>query len=320
MASLSVLIPARNEEWLAQTVKSVMDKAQGETECIVVLDGAWADPPIPQRDGVTVVYHPYSIGQRAAINEAARMSSADFVMKLDAHCDVAEGFDVELMATCEDRMIMVPRMRNLHAFDWVCDRCGHHRYQGHKLKECAGCSPEEAHDEWHKELVWGWHGNRKSDFMRFNSDLRFKYWGAMERRDIGKGDICDLMCFVGAGWCLRRDWYWEIGGCDEGHGSWGQQGVEMACKAWLSGGRVVVNKRTWFAHMFRTQGGDFGFPYPIRHSDQVKAREYSRDLWWHGKWPKMIHPLSWLVEKFWPVPGWTDEDLAALKAEEAANV
>src|SRR5207244_2711296 len=27
-----------------------------------------------------------------------------------------------------------------------------------------------------------------------------------------------------------------------------------------------------------------------------------------------IYPLSWLVEKFWPVKGWTDEDLAKLKA------
>jgi hypothetical protein len=27
-----------------------------------------------------------------------------------------------------------------------------------------------------------------------------------------------------------------------------------------------------------------------------------------------VRPLSWLVEKFWPVKGWTEEDLAKLKA------
>ena len=31
------------------------------------------------------------------------------------------------------------------------------------------------------------------------------------------------------------------------------------------------------------------------------------------------YPLSWLVEKFWPVDGWTYDDLAALKAQEKAT-
>lgn len=46
------------------------------------------------------------------------------------------------------------------------------------------------------------------------------------------------------------------------YGSWGNQGIEVACKTWLSGGRVLVNHNTWYAHMFRTQGAEFGFPYP----------------------------------------------------------
>jgi hypothetical protein len=33
-----------------------------------------------------------------------------------------------------------------------------------------------------------------------------------------------------------------------------------------------------------------------------------------NKWDKAIHPLSWLVERFWPVPGWKQEDLDKLKA------
>jgi hypothetical protein len=65
----------------------------------------------------------------------------------------------------------------------------------------------------------------------------------------------------------------------------------------------VVNKKTWFAHLFRTQPG-FGFPYQIQASDQERAREYSRDLWLNNKWDKQVRPLSWLVEKFAPVPDW----------------
>jgi UDPglucose 6-dehydrogenase len=76
---------------------------------------------------------------------------------------------------------------------------------------------------------------------------------------------------------------------------------------------VLVNHHTWYAHMFRTQGGDFGFPYPISGRDQEKAKSYARELFFNNKWDKQIYPLSWLVEKFWPVKGWTDEDLAQLK-------
>ncbi|KKL47844.1 hypothetical protein LCGC14_2331500, partial [marine sediment metagenome] len=91
---------------------------------------------------------------------------------------------------------------------------------------------------------------------------------------------------------------------DEATGSWGQMGTEIACKAHLSGGRLVVNKKTWFAHMFRTQGGTFGFPYEIHGSDQEKARKYSRGVWFGNKWPKAIHNLQWLIDKFAPVPDW----------------
>ncbi len=110
-----------------------------------------------------------------------------------------------------------------------------------------------------------------------------------------------------------REKYWELNLCDENFGSWGSQGIEVAVKTWLSGGSVMVNKNTWYAHMFRTQGGDFGFPYPISGKDQEKAKAFARDLFFNNKWDKQIYPLSWLLEKFWPVPGWSDEDLKKLK-------
>lgn len=314
MADLSVLIPARNEEWLKQTIDDILAHAEGDTEVIAVLDGAWADPPIPQHPKVTVVYHPESIGQRAAINEAARISQAEFVMKCDAHCAFDQGFDIKLMAECESNWLVIPRMYNLHVFDWVCDACGHSWYMGPDPEECGKCGSTKG---FHRELVWEPRWSRKTDFARFNSDLRFKYWGSYKGRDAAQGEIADVMCFVGACFFLRRDWYWELGGCDEGHGSWGQQGVEMSCKGWLSGGRVVVNKRTWFAHMFRTRGG-FSFPYPMSHSQQEHAREYSRDLWLNNKWPRATRPFTWILEHFWPVPDWDEEQLAELKEQERA--
>jgi hypothetical protein len=137
--------------------------------------------------------------------------------------------------------------------------------------------------------------------MRFDNTLHFQYWREYKDRPEAQGDICDLMCCIGACWMMDRKRYWDLGGMDENHGSWGQMGVEIACKTWLSGGRQVVTKKTWFSHMFRTQEG-FGFPYP--NPGIVKAREYSQDMWFNNKWPQAKHNLQWLIDKFSPVPDW----------------
>lgn len=295
---LSILIPARNEMFLAKTVENILTNIRGNTEIIVVLDGQWADPPVPQNERVTVLYNPVSVGQRAATNQAARISDAKYVMKCDAHVAFDEGFDVKMMADMQDDWTMVPAMYNLHAFDWVCDKCGHRIYQGPTPDKCDDCGGKMQRD-----IVWQKKESPYTTAMRFDRDLKFQYWGEYKKKQ--KGDLVDTMSLLGACWMLTRDKYWELNICDELHGSWGQQGTEVACKTWLSGGRLVVTKKTWFAHMFRTQGGDFGFPYPLSGGDVEKARDYSKNLWLGNNWSKAKHDLKWLIEKFSP-PGWED--------------
>jgi hypothetical protein len=119
--------------------------------------------------------------------------------------------------------------------------------------------------------------------------------------------------------CTRAK-YWELELCDESWGSWGQQGSEVALKTWLSGGRVICNMDTWYAHLFRTQHG-FSFPYPQSGNGQHKAREKSQELFLNDKWDKAVRPLSWLLEKFWeplqevrdPEARWEQADLDRLK-------
>jgi hypothetical protein len=118
--------------------------------------------------------------------------------------------------------------------------------------------------------------------------------------------MVETMSLLGACWMMTRKRYWELDGMDESHGSWGQMGTELACKSWLSGGKLLCNRTTWFAHMFRTQKG-FGFPYPLSGKQVRRAREHSRWLWEGGNWEKAKYPLSWLVHKFSPVPGWEEK-------------
>ena len=126
---LSILIPARNEMFLAKTVQDIFEHREGATQVIVGLDGEWANPPLTDHPDLAIVYYPESIGQRRMTNQLAKLSSAKYVMKVDAHCAFDQGFDVKLMADMQDNWTMVPIMRNLHAFNWKCPD-GHTRYQG----------------------------------------------------------------------------------------------------------------------------------------------------------------------------------------------
>lgn len=312
MAELSILIPARNEIFLAKTVENILENIEGDTEVIAVLDGEWADPAVSQHKRVTVIYHPESVGQRAATNEAAKVSKAKYLMKIDAHCSFDKGFDAKMLKDMQDDWTFVPVMKNLHAFDWVCKKCKSRKYQGRTPTECM--NKECDGEEFERDMVWQGKPSPNSTSYRFNKEMRFKYWGGYKK--LQKGDLVETLSLQGSCFMVTREKYWELGLCDEKHGGWGQQGTEVACKTWLSGGKVMVNRKTWYAHMFRTQGGDFGFPYSIKGSDQRKAREYSKKLFLEDNWEGAKYPLSWLLEKFWPVPDWEQKDLDELKGKE----
>lgn len=295
--SLTITIPARNEEFLSETVSDIIKHKQGDTKIIVVLDGEWPIKPIKDHEDVIIVHHSKSIGQRAATNEAVSMCRSKYVMKVDAHCAFDEGFDVKMVTEMQDNWTMAPLMRNLHAFDWVCPD-GHRRYQSPSgvCKECG--KPTE------KDIVWYPKPSPKSTSYRFDKTLHFQYFNEFRKRPEGQGKITETMSLQGSCFMLTRDKYIELDICEEAFGSWGQQGTEVACKTWLSGGRVVVNQGTWYAHMFRTQGGDFGFPYKQNNKQVERAREYSRELFKGNKWPKATKKFEWLIEKFKPVPDW----------------
>lgn len=326
MPDLSVIIPARNEEFLQCTIEDVLSKAEADTEVIAVLDGYWPEVGLSVTEKVTVIHHENSIGQRAAMNEGVRLSQAKYIMKLDAHCSMDQGFDVKLMADCEYNWTVLPRMYVLDAFHWKCLKCGKHSHQGPQKTECVVCGKDT---KFERKMIWKRKKRKRTDYMWINEELRIKYFDgpslrpygdvgeikkrcSHKKRDWAKGDITDVMVGIGACWFQHRDYYWELGGLDENHGSWGQVAVELACKTWLSGGRQVVNKKTWFAHLPRTQQG-FGFPYPHKRGAQEVARKYSRDLWMNNKWEGQKYPLDWLIDKFGPLPGWEAKPKKAIK-------
>jgi glycosyltransferase involved in cell wall biosynthesis len=310
---LSVIIPARNEIFLSKTIESVLSSTSKRTEIITILDGQWSDPPIQDNPRVTIIYKGKSIGQRAAINQAVRISKAKYVMKLDAHCLLSENFDENILGIMQPDWTVVPRLYNLHAFDWMCKSCNDRTYQGPEPVKCEKCNNSNGFE---MVMVWKPRWSRKTDSMRIDANLHFQYWGEYTLRPEAQGEISDTMSLLGACFLMERERYWELDGQDERHGSWGQQGCEVALKTWLSGGRLCVYKGAYYSHLFRTREG-FSFPYP--NPGGHLARRHSQQLWRSNSWPKAIHPLSWLVKRFWPVPGWSQSDLDELIALESAS-
>jgi len=274
---LSVLIPARNEPYLEKTIRSVLQNAMGDVEVLVALDGYLPDPQIHLEDERVVFYHnPESIGQRQSVNMLAKHAKGKYLMKLDAHCAVDERFDIKLITDYAEGEVHLPRMYNLdrHTFTPKLHKRTDYMYIGFNEK----------------------------------GQLRSQYYTGAEWKKWHKGRdhilLDETMGMMGPCRFMSADTFWKLGGCDEEYGSWGSEGIEWACKAWLSGGRVMVNKKTWFAHWFR--GSDGGFPYPMSQAQVDRARQYAENLWLKDKWPGQKREFKWLVEKFNP-PGWVSQ-------------
>jgi hypothetical protein len=330
---LSIVIPSRNEEFLVRTVEDLLQNKRGRTQIIVGLDGWWPEPGLPDHEDVVVVHYPEAIGQRQLQNKLVKLSRAKWVMKLDAHCSIDEGMDVKMLeaaAKAGDDATLVPVMRNLHVFDWVCNNCGMRTYQGPEPKECNNeiCPKADGQTDggeghkasgFRKDIVWIAKNNPQSSAYRFNKNLQFKYFPEL-RNKLPRTGLQETMSLQGSCFMATRQKYWEIELCDSSWGSWGQQGSEVALKTWLSGGRVFCNMDTYYSHLFRTQTG-FSFPYPHSGRSQQRAREISQEIFLKDAWPKAVKPLSWLLKKFWPAlkdvndpeARWTEEDINALK-------
>ena len=111
MRDLSIIIPARNEMFLKETIDDILKNIEADTEVIAVFDGAWADPVIPQNERVNVIYVHKPIGQRAAQNLACRLAQGKYAAKVDAHCAFDKGFDkkiIEGFKVVGDDVVMVP--------------------------------------------------------------------------------------------------------------------------------------------------------------------------------------------------------------------
>jgi len=276
--NLSVVIPARNEPYLQKTIDDLLAKSERSIEIIAVLDGYWPDPPIKDDSRVTLIHHPKAEGMRPSINEAARVAKGRYLMKCDAHCCFGQGFDRILSEDCRPGYTMVPRRYSLDRRKW--DR-------GKKLYEF--------------QYISNWEDKRYP--------LKGHNWPEYNQR-IGKAKkIVALMTSQGSCWFTHRKRFWDLGGLDDvNYGIMGREAQETCLKAWLSGGKYMLTRNTWYAHWKKNAGVKHPHraTYPKPRAEWNKSAKFLIDQFAHEnpKWPLQKKPLSWLIEKFKPVPTW----------------
>ena len=279
MSRVSVLIPSRNERFLTQTIRDVLDKAAGDIEVVVALDGY--DTPLVDDPRVKVVKHRDAEGMRASINDAASLATGDFLLKCDAHCMFSEGYDKVLARDCDETWVVVPRRFSLDAERWAIDENGKPPRDYHYL-----CFPAKGkpHDE-------GMHG--------------VEWWGRGKERRAPEYDIDDNMSAQGSAWFMPRKHWLRLGGMSEhGYGKFAQEFQEIGLKTWLGGGAVKVNKKVWYAHLHK--GSRYGRGYSTAGMGMSESHLWSARHWMNDLEPNMLHSIDWLVERFWPVPTWEE--------------
>ena len=227
MPDVSIIIPSRNETFLQQTVTDLLSKGS-DIQVIVVLDGYWSDPPLLPDNSLIQLHRGKSMGMRAAINGAAAIAKGKYLMKCDAHCMFAEGYDEVLKADCDDNWVVIPRRYSLDAENWCIEQNGKVR-DYHYL-----CYPDP-----NKGADQGMHG--------------VEWWARCKERSDPKYDIDDEMSSQGSCWFMTKTHFDDhLHGLSEyGYGSFGQEFQEIGNKTWLGGGAVKINKKTFYAHLHK---------------------------------------------------------------------
>lgn len=291
---ISIIIPSRGEIFLSKTILDLLFKMEGDFEIIAVLDGEWPEeqkrqywttPQIIEHSKVTYLYSGQSQGMREAINAGVAISKGEYILKLDGHCMVDVGFDVKLKEHIEDNWIVIPRRKRLDAERWEIQDVGKPDVDYELLSSPA--------DKGAKGMIWTER--------------------ILERTD-PKYDIDENMSFQGSCWFMTRKHFDSLGGLQtEGYGTFVRESQELGLKTWLGGGKVITNKKTWYAHLHK--GKTYGRGYFLNKDEMIKGEKYCDDFWFNNRWTDRKHDLAWLIERFMPVPGWTPELIEKVRAK-----
>jgi GT2 family glycosyltransferase len=243
MVKLSVVIPSYKDPLLQKTIDSLLDNSLlgDQLEVIPVLDGYWTTPPLKKDDRVRIVHLGGNRGMREAINAGVLVARGEFLMRTDEHCMFADGYDKILTESCQPNWIMTMKRFFLDPVKWVVMNIPPVEYEKLVIQE-----------------------DKKFSGQRWASRSE-------ERKDIA---VDETMAMQGSCWLMPHRWWNQVIGelQTEGYGPHYQDSHEMVFKTWQAGGKLMLNKNTWYAHKHRS--------FSRTHQEGTKENPSNREAGW----------------------------------------
>jgi hypothetical protein len=104
--------------------------------------------------------------------------------------------------------------------------------------------------------------------------------------------IDETTAMQGSMWIMPLKWFNEVCGGElqtEGYGPTYQDSTEVTMKTWQAGGRLMVNKNTWFAHKHRSFPRTHNEGSPENPSNREAGWKYAIEVW-GDYYEKVIRP------------------------------
>lgn len=310
---VSIVIPAKNEQFLEPTVNGILDNARSNFELIVVCDGYKPDFEFRKDDRLKVIYKNSEPSMRGGINMAVAIAEGEYIIKSDGHVLWDESFDLKLLEDATPDILLMPLRKRLEVTNWSIQEQDPIRKPDVFLEYLT--YPDD-----HKD---GWGG----------SSLSGKIW---TEKILATQDVMtmDTPAAQGSTWCLNRHTFNKLGLLDEKlFSKFWQENQEQTFAITLrhgtreKPGRAVCTRRTWAAHYHKGKPRQVvidgeettigGRGYGMRESWLRDGRNAVMRFFAGEKVYKDQHsPLSALISLHHPMPGWDDEKLEALRERE----
>jgi hypothetical protein len=102
---------------------------------------------------------------------------------------------------------------------------------------------------------------------------------------------------------MHRDRFQALGGVDRRCILWGEA-INIGMKVFMSGGRMLRDKSTWYAHLHK--GNKHGRGYHMTRRTMQRINLWTADYWMHDRWdhPLRERSIHDFAARFWPIPGW----------------
>jgi glycosyltransferase involved in cell wall biosynthesis len=301
---VTVIIPACNEAFLQATIDSLLGNAHGDVEILAVIDGGpWPNPPLKTDPRVIVLRHNESQGMRQSTNAAAQIATGEFLMKCDGHCIFGPGWDAVLKADCDGDWLAVPTRHSINGEKWKA--------------EGEAAAVNQRHYNYHyltfpyAPSMYGYGLHGKTFDWRLNRDVN------KLRRSVV---VDDLLSFQGSCWFMHTANFLRLGPLDHQHYYFYAESIEVGLRQWISGGRCVINKGTWYAHYHKgpndlhTIDGRKGRGFYLSLRKKRESEAYATDYWMGDKMPGAARTFAQLLDRFdWMtalIPGddrWPDD-------------